>query len=95
MLDGVTVTGNSARFAGGIHSSGTLTIANSTFTLNTSQENAGAIYLNSGTLTMSDITLESNSARYGSGVYLNNGTAVDAGSRSFRPQRGVRSGRWG
>jgi hypothetical protein len=75
-LDGVTVTGNSARFAGGIHSNGTLTIANSTFTSNTSQENAGAIYLNSGTLTMSNTTLESNSARYGSGVYLNSGTAA-------------------
>lgn len=75
-LDGVTVTGNSARFAGGIYSSGTLTVTNSTFMSNSSQENAGAIYLNSGTLTMSDTTLESNSARYGSGVYLNNGTAA-------------------
>ena len=75
-LNGVTVTSNSARFAGGIHSSRTLVIANSTLTSNTSQENAGAIYLNSGTLTMTDSTVESNSARYGSGVYLNNGTAT-------------------
>ena len=75
-LNGVIVTGNSARFAGGIHSSGALTITNSTFTSNTSQEDAGAIYLNSGTLTMTDSTVESNSARFGSGVYLNNGSAA-------------------
>jgi len=76
MLDGVTVVSNLARFAGGIHSSGTLTITDSTLSSNSSQENAGAIYLNSGTLTITDTTLQSNSARYGSGIYMNDGTAT-------------------
>jgi predicted outer membrane repeat protein len=82
-LDGVTVTGNSARFAGGIHSSGTLTIVNSTFTSNTSQEDAGAIYFNSGTLTVSDSTFQSNSARYGAAIYAFDGT-VTLANTTFR-----------
>jgi len=73
-LDGVTLTSNSARFAGGIHSSGTLTITGSTLSSNSSQEDAGAIYLDNGSLTMTDSTVQANSARYGGGVYMNNGT---------------------
>ena len=66
-------------YGGGIANSGTLTVNNSTFTGN-STNNGGGIY-NSGTLLVSNSTFSSNSAAYGGGIH-NYGT-ITAESSTF------------
>jgi uncharacterized delta-60 repeat protein/CSLREA domain-containing protein len=62
------VTGNTAKFAGGIYNSGTSTISNSTIINNQSLESSGGgIYNENGTMTLSTATVDNNTAALGSG----------------------------
>ena len=70
-LSGMTITGGSAVFGGGILNDGTLTLTNSTFTNNTASGDGGGI-LNDGTLTLTNSTFTNN-------------TTTDSGSAIYNP----------
>jgi len=70
-LSGMTITGGSAVFGGGILNDGTLTVTNSTFTNNTASGDGGGI-LNDGTLTLTNSTFTNN-------------TTTDSGSAIYNP----------
>ncbi len=62
------VTGNTAKFAGGIYNSGTSIISNSTIANNQSLESSGGgIYNENGTMTISGAVVDNNTAALGSG----------------------------
>ena len=75
-LSGMTIMGGSADDGGGIYSSGTLMVTDSTLFGNSADDyNGGAIYNNSGTLTVNNSTLSENSANdRGGGIYSDHGT---------------------
>ncbi len=71
-LAGLTITGGSAAYGGGIYNSGTLTVTGCTISGNSAETYDGGGIYNSGTLTVIGSTLSGNSAeRYGGGI--NNG----------------------
>ncbi|MCX7427700.1 MAG: right-handed parallel beta-helix repeat-containing protein [Planctomycetia bacterium] len=74
-LLGMTVTGGSADRGGGIYSSGTLTITNSTLAGNSSSYGGGGIY-SFGTLTLTNSTLSGNSASDEGGIYASDGGGI-------------------
>ena len=65
---------NEALYGGGISSSGTLTVANTTFSGNTVSNNGGGIY-NSGTATITNVTFTGGYAGASGGLF-NKGTAT-------------------
>jgi hypothetical protein len=71
------VQGNhSDGWGGGVFSSGTLSISNSTIKNNTAAKNAGgglAVGAGSGAIYLSDITVSGNTANYGGGIFSNVG----------------------
>ncbi|MBE0683215.1 MAG: sortase [Anaerolineales bacterium] len=72
-----TVTGGGNDGGAIYHTSGTLSISNSTFTSNYTQDNGGAVYIANGTCTISGSTFntQNNGAiDDGAAIYLNNGT---------------------
>jgi predicted outer membrane repeat protein len=80
----ITIVGNGAiieRASGApqfrafnVTATGSLTLQNLTIRNFSAAEDGGAIYLNGGSLTVSDSTFQSNSARYGAAVYASDGT---------------------
>ena len=82
-ISGLTIAnGNgSSNGGGGIYSSGTVTISNSTVSNNTGNS-GGGIYVNSGALTITNSTLSGNiNVGYsGGGIYVNSGTVTISNS---------------
>jgi fibronectin-binding autotransporter adhesin len=73
-LTGLTITGGSALFGGGLLNSGTITLTDCTLSGNSANE-GGGVY-NDGTVTLIDCTLSGNSAGAGGGMYNNYHTAT-------------------
>ncbi|TAI60935.1 autotransporter domain-containing protein [Bradyrhizobium sp. Leo170] len=77
----VIFSGNSATYGGAIYNSGTATIADSSFSNNTTVQRGGAIF-NAGTVTIADSSFSGNSAAfYSAAIYNNSGTATIVKSR--------------
>ena len=76
IVDNVVVTDNdSVRSGGGIANSGTLTVTNSTFSLNTAGRDGGGISANNGQVQLNNVTFSGNEADdEGGGVFLINGS---------------------
>ena len=78
---GVTIRyGNAPGDGGAIHNSGTLTLADSTISDNTSLIRGGGIYNNGGTLTLTNSTISDNKTRRESGGEIGGGIANVGGT---------------
>ena len=100
-ISGVTIRyGNAGGSGGGVLNSGTLALANSTISDNTSLERGGGIYNNGGTLTLTDTTISNNTTRrqfggeFGGGIANVGGTltltnATISGNRTWNFGAGV------
>ncbi|HAM15408.1 MAG TPA: hypothetical protein DCP91_06030, partial [Eggerthellaceae bacterium] len=93
-LDGVTITDNGTRGAGGggINNKGTATVTNCTISRNVADQGGGGIY-NDGNLTLTDCTISDNTSKDNGGgmnthntatvsdcTFTNNSAAVDGGA---------------
>ena len=81
IINASTFSGNSAQFgAGGIENLGVLALTNSTLTGNSSRYGSGAAIFNSGSVTVTDVTIAYNSSGGGSssggGLFNSGGTAA-------------------
>jgi len=80
-ISGVTIENGNSANGGGIFSTGTLTVSNSTLSGNTAGQYGGGIF-SEGTLTVSGSTLSGNKTpnSIGGGIYIGNGTATMSNS---------------
>lgn len=81
-ITGGTITGNETSSGGTIYSAGTLTIKNITIEGNTTRSNGGALYIQSGKATLTDVILKNNKTTesMGGGLFVAGGTvAVNGG----------------
>ena len=69
------IPGNSADSGGAVHNQGTLTIINSTISGNSATTEGGAIYNQTGTVMLTNVTVACNTAATGGGI-ANSGTAT-------------------
>jgi predicted outer membrane repeat protein len=76
-----TLTRNFAGWGGGIvvDFGGTAELDDCKLNSNTSRAHGGAVWIGSGTLTLSSCTVSNNSSNYGGGIYVSGGTVVLSG----------------
>lgn len=82
-LNTLVITNGYSQYAGGIYSSGTLTLNGSTVTGNYGGADGGGIWIHSGTLTLNNSTVTGNHADGGGGGIWNCGTVTLAGSTTI------------
>jgi uncharacterized repeat protein (TIGR01451 family) len=77
-VDRLTLMGGSAFVGGGIYTTGTVTLTNSTVSNNTASNGVGGggIFNTNGTVTLTDSTVSNNTASIGGGGIFNNGGTV-------------------
>ncbi|MEH2165259.1 MAG: Calx-beta domain-containing protein [Nostoc sp.] len=77
-IDGLKITGGNAANGGGIYSTSSVTVSNSTFSGNTASTSGGGIY-SSSSVTVTDSTLSGNTANTnGGGIYSSSATVTDS-----------------
>ena len=83
-ISGCTFSNNTATTRGGaIWSDSDLTISNCTFTGNEAEHNdGGAIHLNGGTATLTDVTISNNTSPDAGGIYVDSGATLNLGGTS-------------
>lgn len=76
-MSDTTLESNSARYGSGIYmNDGTATLTNVTARANSANEQGAGVYQRTGTLTITGGVFESNTARFGNGVYVDAGMAT-------------------
>lgn len=77
-ITGGTITGNECGSGGTIYSAGTLTITGVTIAGNTTRSNGGALYIQSGKATLTNVTLKNNQSTesMGGGLFVAGGTVT-------------------
>ena len=88
-LSGCTFSGNTAKTSGGaIWSNNSLTVSGCTFNGNTAlatggdeqnEGNGGAIHLEGGTATLTDVTITNNTSKDAGGIYVHSGATLNLG----------------
>ncbi|WP_392530961.1 Calx-beta domain-containing protein [Nostoc sp. C117] len=77
-IDGLNITGGKAANGGGINSTSSVTVSNSTFSGNTATTSGGAIY-SSSSVTVSNSSFSGNTANTnGGGIYSSSATVTDS-----------------
>ena len=79
-LAGLTITGGSAAYGGGIYNAGTLTVTGCTISGNSAETYDGGGISNAGTLTVTGSTLSDNWAKWDGGGIFNTGALTVTGS---------------
>ncbi|MDZ8260823.1 Calx-beta domain-containing protein [Nostoc sp. ChiQUE01b] len=75
-IDGLNITGGNAANGGGIYSTSSVTVSNSTFSGNTANSNGGGIY-SSSSVTLNDSSISGNIANLGGGIYSTSSVTVN------------------
>jgi len=91
-IEGLTITGGSNLYGGGIYNSGTLTVQNATITGNDAIAPSGdgaGIYNNSGSLTLTTVTMTDNEAYNEGGAIFNLGGTVSITNSLLAPEGGT------
>lgn len=93
---GTTFNGNNTTFGGGIAGAGTMTFNGSTFTNNVASNQGGAIFNNTGALTLNNTSVTGNTSVAGGGIYqqagttsLTNGSAVNGNNATTNHGGGI------